>query len=76
MSRFGENGVVISGEQAIWPADLLGMRSDGAVDNVGNWQGRSVSTQSLSLRTEVGRVSGVVRRTSRPRATSDPKRIV
>ena len=31
-----ENGLVVVGEQAIWLAEVLGMRSHAAVDDVGN----------------------------------------
>ena len=31
-----ENGVVVGGEQGIWLADVLGVRSDAAVYDVGN----------------------------------------
>ena len=62
-SRLGEweNGLVIGGEQAIWLADVLGMRSDAVVDDVGNWREASVSAQSLRTASRKGEAVGLTR---------------
>ena len=39
----GRTVFVIGDEQAIWLAAVVGMRSDAAVDGVGNWRETSVS---------------------------------